>query len=74
VGWANGFGRAGSLFGPLGLAWLMNQKLPPTQVLGALMVPMLACAACVLLLAWTLWVESRRGVRQRPSERASQPS
>ena len=59
VGWANGFGRAGSLFGPLGLAWLMSQKLPPTQVLGALMVPMLGCAACVLLLAWTLRVEGR---------------
>jgi MFS transporter, AAHS family, 4-hydroxybenzoate transporter len=72
VGWANGFGRAGSLFGPLGLAWLMSQKLPPTQVLGALMVPMLACAACVLLLAWTLRAESRR-LLVRPSERASQP-
>ena len=73
VGWANGFGRAGSLFGPLGLAWLRSQKLPPTQVLGALMVPMLACAACVLVLAWTLRAESRRPLVQRPSERASQP-
>jgi hypothetical protein len=36
------------------------------------MVPMLACATCVLLLAWTLWVESARGVLQRPGERASQ--
>lgn len=54
VGWANGFGRAGSLFGPLALAWLMNQKLPPTQVLGALMIPMLACVGCVLLLALAL--------------------
>ena len=73
VGWANGFGRAGSLFGPLGLAWLMSQKLPPTQVLGALMVPMLACAACVLLLAWTLRAESGRLLMQRPGERAGQP-
>ena len=71
VGWANGFGRAGSLFGPLGLAWLMSQKLPPTQVLGALMVPMLACAACVLLLAWTLRAERGR-VLMRPVEAASQ--
>jgi AAHS family 4-hydroxybenzoate transporter-like MFS transporter len=73
VGWANGFGRAGSLFGPLGLAWLMSQKLPPTQVLGALMVPMFACAVCVLLLAWTLRGERGGLLMQRPSERASQP-
>jgi len=73
VGWANGFGRAGSLFGPLGLAWLMSQKLPPTQVLGALMVPMLACAACVLLLAWTLWAERGRVRVQPPGARVSQP-
>jgi AAHS family 4-hydroxybenzoate transporter-like MFS transporter len=64
VGWANGFGRAGSLFGPLGLAWLMNQQLPPTQVLGALMVPMLGCAACVLLLVWALRVENRAAAPQ----------
>ena len=61
VGWANGVGRAGSVFGPLGLAWLMNQKLPPTQVLGALMVPMLGCAVCVLLLVWALRVEGHKG-------------
>jgi AAHS family 4-hydroxybenzoate transporter-like MFS transporter len=73
VGWANGFGRAGSVFGPLGLAWLMSQKLPPTQVLGALTVPILGCAACVLLLAWTLRAESKRIVVQPPGARASQP-
>jgi AAHS family 4-hydroxybenzoate transporter-like MFS transporter len=60
IGWANGFGRAGSLFGPLGLAWLMNQQLPPTQVLGALIVPMLGCAASVLLLVWALRAEGRQ--------------
>jgi AAHS family 4-hydroxybenzoate transporter-like MFS transporter len=54
VGWANGFGRAGSLFGPLALAWLMNQHLAPTRVLGALMVPMLVCVVGVLLLAAAL--------------------
>lgn len=70
VGWANGFGRAGSLFGPLGLAWLMGQKLPPTQVLGALMVPMLACAACVLLLVWVLRAESRATAGPVVSQRA----
>ena len=50
VGWANGIGRAGSLFGPLALAWLMNQQLSPTSVLGALMVPMFCCMAIALLL------------------------
>jgi hypothetical protein len=29
VGWANGVGRAGSFFGPIALAWLMKQALPP---------------------------------------------
>jgi MFS transporter, AAHS family, 4-hydroxybenzoate transporter len=51
VGWANGFGRAGSLFGPLALAWLINQKLPPTQVIGVLMIPMLICMLLMLVLA-----------------------
>ena len=72
VGWANGFGRAGSLFGPLGLAWLMSQKLPPTQVLGALTVPIFACAVCVLLLAWTLRAEIGKAPSRRPDESAIQ--
>ena len=67
VGWANGFGRAGSLFGPLGLAWLMNRHLPPTQVLGALIVPMLGCAACVLLLVWALHAEGSRHAAREPA-------
>jgi AAHS family 4-hydroxybenzoate transporter-like MFS transporter len=54
IGWANGFGRAGSLFGPLALAWLMNRHLPPTQVLGALTIPMLSCVLCVVLLSGVL--------------------
>ena len=54
VGWASGLGRAGSLFGPLAMAWLMTQHLPPTQVLGALTVPMLACGMCVLALSFVL--------------------
>jgi AAHS family 4-hydroxybenzoate transporter-like MFS transporter len=70
VGWANGVGRAGSLFGPLGLAWLMSQKLPPTQVLGALMVPMLGCAVCVVLLAWVLRGESGAPAGRPVSQRA----
>ena len=50
VGWANGIGRFGSLFGPLALAWLMNQHLAPTSVLGALMVPLFCCGLLALLL------------------------
>ncbi len=50
VGWANGIGRAGSMFGPLALAWLMNQHVSPTSVLGALMIPMLCCVVLAVLL------------------------
>lgn len=54
VGFANGVGRFGSLFGPLALAGLMNQKLPPPQVLGTLMVPMAVCAVLIVWLARVL--------------------
>ena len=54
VGWANGFGRAGSFFGPLALAWLMQLHLPPALVLGALMVPMALCAVFATLLPLAL--------------------
>jgi AAHS family 4-hydroxybenzoate transporter-like MFS transporter len=54
VGWANGVGRAGSFFGPLALAWLMQQALSPTMVLGALMIPMVLCFAIVTLLPMAL--------------------
>jgi MFS family permease len=54
VGWANGVGRAGSFFGPLALAWLMDQHLTPTLVLAALMVPMALCALFVTLLPLAL--------------------
>jgi MFS transporter, AAHS family, 4-hydroxybenzoate transporter len=50
VGWANGVGRAGSFFGPLAMAWLMQKHLSPTLVLGALMIPMALCAVFVTLL------------------------
>lgn len=49
VGFANGVGRFGSLFGPIALAALMNQQLPAPHVLGTLMVPMVICA---VLIAW----------------------
>jgi len=54
VGWANGVGRAGSFFGPLALAWLMQKNLSPTLVLGALMVPMALCAVFVTMLPLAL--------------------
>jgi MFS family permease len=54
VGWANGVGRAGSFFGPLAMAWLMQKHLPPALVLGALMIPMTLCAVFVTLLPLAL--------------------
>jgi MFS transporter, AAHS family, 4-hydroxybenzoate transporter len=54
VGFANGIGRLGSLFGPLALAGLMNRQLPPHLVLGSLMLPMLVCAGLVAWLALVL--------------------
>jgi MFS transporter, AAHS family, 4-hydroxybenzoate transporter len=60
VGWANGMGRAGSFFGPLALAWLMQKNLSPSLVLGALMVPMALCAVFVTLLPLALRA-GRRG-------------
>jgi MFS transporter, AAHS family, 4-hydroxybenzoate transporter len=54
VGWANGVGRAGSFFGPLAMAWLMQKHLSPTLVLGALMIPMALCAVFVTLLPLAL--------------------
>jgi MFS transporter, AAHS family, 4-hydroxybenzoate transporter len=64
VGWANGVGRAGSFFGPLALAWLMQKSLPPSMVLGALMIPMALCAVFVTLLPLAL----RAGNSPRLSE------
>jgi hypothetical protein len=32
------------------MAWLMHQSLTPTRIIGALMIPMLLCLACVTLL------------------------
>ncbi len=54
VGFANGIGRFGSLFGPLALAALMNQQLSPSYVLGTLMVPMVFCAVLIGWLARVL--------------------
>lgn len=54
VGFANGVGRFGSLFGPLALAWLMNRQLSPPRVLGSLMVPMAVCAVLIVWLARVL--------------------
>ena len=62
VGWANGVGRAGSFFGPLALAWLMQKHLPPPLVLGALMIPMALCAMFVTLLPLAL--RAGRGTTQ----------
>jgi len=60
VGFANGIGRIGSLFGPLALAALMNRQLSPPHVLGSLMVPLILCA---LLIVWLSRVLSRETQR-----------
>ncbi len=64
VGFANGVGRFGSLFGPLALAALMDRQLSPTNVLGTLMVPMLFCAVLVAWLSRVLRKSCWGGDRQ----------
>jgi AAHS family 4-hydroxybenzoate transporter-like MFS transporter len=50
VGWFNGIGRIGGIVGPLVLAGLMQRGWSSAQILGFLALPMLICAAGVLLL------------------------
>lgn len=59
VGFANGVGRFGSLFGPLALAALMDRHLSAPNVLGTLMVPMVLCAAMIGWLSRILAVRNR---------------
>ncbi|MFM1887325.1 MAG: hypothetical protein RL026_2482 [Pseudomonadota bacterium] len=66
VGWANGVGRFGSLFGPLALAALMDLQLPPTWVIGALMLPMFCCVGIALWLP--------RALRPLPGDTGGTPA
>jgi AAHS family 4-hydroxybenzoate transporter-like MFS transporter len=50
VGWYSGVSRVGAIAGPLVLALLMNAGWRSGTILGLLMIPMLICAAGVLLL------------------------
>jgi AAHS family 4-hydroxybenzoate transporter-like MFS transporter len=50
VGWFNGIGRIGGIVGPLVLAALMKNGWSSSHILGVLALPMLICAAGVLLL------------------------
>lgn len=51
VGTALGFGRVGSLAGPLLGGWALAAGMAPAQIFGLLALPMLACALATLLLA-----------------------
>jgi MFS family permease len=64
VGFTNGIGRFGSLFGPLALAALMDRHLSPPNVLGSLMVPLVVCAA---LIAWLARILARERLPQATS-------
>jgi AAHS family 4-hydroxybenzoate transporter-like MFS transporter len=50
IGWAVGVGRIGAIIGPLTGGIPALAHLPTAQMLGLLMIPVLACAACTMLL------------------------
>jgi MFS transporter, AAHS family, 4-hydroxybenzoate transporter len=54
VGWFNGFGRLGSIAGPLILGVFISSGWPADHILTAMAVPMLICAACVCFLPYAL--------------------
>lgn len=54
LGWSGGIGRTGAIAGPLTIAALLGSQVPAALLLALLMVPMLACAACVALLPGAL--------------------
>jgi AAHS family 4-hydroxybenzoate transporter-like MFS transporter len=54
VGWFNGFGRLGSIAGPLILGGLISSGWPAEHILTAMAVPMLICAASVCFLPYAL--------------------
>ncbi|MBL8264830.1 MFS transporter [Steroidobacter sp.] len=62
VGAALGFGRVGSLAGPLLGGWALGTGMPPAQIFVLLAIPMLACGLATLLLSSAFG--SRRVVEQ----------
>jgi MFS transporter, AAHS family, benzoate transport protein len=54
VGWFNGFGRLGSIAGPLILGVFISSGWPADHILTAMAVPMLICAASVCFLPYAL--------------------
>jgi AAHS family 4-hydroxybenzoate transporter-like MFS transporter len=66
VGWFNGVSRTGAIAGPIVLAALMKDGWASSQILGILAIPMLFCAAGVLMLPRALRVLDR----PRPTHRA----
>jgi len=57
VGWFNGVSRTGAIAGPIALAALMQAGWVSSHILGILAIPMLFCAAGVLLLPRALQAE-----------------
>jgi len=51
VGWALGFGRIGSIVGPMAVGALVAAALPPSAIYAAIALPALAAACFVALLA-----------------------
>jgi len=50
IGWAVGIGRVGAILGPLTGGIPLLAHLPTAHMLGLLVVPVIACAACTMLL------------------------
>jgi AAHS family 4-hydroxybenzoate transporter-like MFS transporter len=50
IGWCTGFGRIGSVVGPLVLATLLGANLPSELILTLLSMPMILCVLCIALL------------------------
>jgi AAHS family 4-hydroxybenzoate transporter-like MFS transporter len=57
VGWAVGVGRIGAILGPLFGGFIVSAQLGTSQVLGLLVIPVLACAVCVMFLP-RVWRET----------------
>lgn len=61
VGWALGMGRIGAIVSPFAGAALVAAAWPASGFFAAAAVPLLVCAACMLLMGW----EDNAGRRER---------
>jgi AAHS family 4-hydroxybenzoate transporter-like MFS transporter len=65
VGWAVGAGRVGAILGPSFGGFIVSAKLPTSQVLGLLIIPVLLCAVSVMFLP-RVWREKEQSVATSP--------